>query len=44
MVDLYAALIMKGKKTIENVPERFKTAVLENLKALDVDGYGNPIV
>ena len=43
MADLYTALIIKGRKTINDVPEKFKGTVLENLMAVDVDGYGNPL-
>ena len=31
MAEIYAALIRKGKKTIDEVPEKLKTAVQETL-------------
>ena len=31
MAEIYAALIRKGKKTIDEVPEKLKTAVQEIL-------------
>ena len=43
MIDLYVALIIKGRRTIDKVPERYKDAVLADLYALGLDGYGNPL-
>lgn len=43
MVDLYVALIIAGRRTIDQVPEKFKAAVLADLKALGLDGNGNPL-
>lgn len=44
MIDLYVALIIAGRRTIEQVPLRFREAVLADLTALGLDGQGNPIV
>jgi hypothetical protein len=44
MVDLYVALIVAGRRTIDQVPERYREAVLADLTALGLDGNGNPIV
>lgn len=44
MVDLYVALIINKRRTIDQVPAQFKDAVLADLNALGLDGYGNPIV
>ena len=43
MIDLYVALIINGRRTIDKVPERYKDAVLADLNALGLDGYGNPL-
>lgn len=37
MAKIYADLIMKGKKTIDDVPEKLKSQVLEILKAAGYD-------
>lgn len=44
MIDLYVALIIAGRRTIDQVPLRFREAVLADLNALGLDGQGNPIV
>lgn len=44
MVDMYVALIIAGRRTIDTTPEKFREAVLADLNALGLDGYGNPIV
>lgn len=44
MIDLYVALIVAGRRTIDQVPARFRDAVLADLAALGLDGYGNPLV
>lgn len=44
MIDLYVALIVAGRRTIDQVPTRFRDAVAADLTALGLDGYGNPIV
>lgn len=43
MVEGYTILIMNGLATIERVPARHKDAVLTNLEALGLDGYGNAL-
>ena len=43
MIDLYVALIINGRRTIDKVPARYKDAVLADLNALGLDGYGNPL-
>lgn len=36
MAVVYATLIVKGKKTLEQVPERLKTEVADLLEALEI--------
>jgi hypothetical protein len=43
MVDVYVALIIKKRRTIEQVPAQLKDAVLAELNALGLDGNGNPL-
>lgn len=43
MVDLYCALIIAGKRTIDTVPVRYRDAVREQLAAIGLDENGNPI-
>lgn len=43
MVDLYVALIIAGRRTIAQVPDRYKDAVRADLLALGLDENGNPI-
>ena len=43
MVDLYAALIIAGKRTFARVPARYQDAVRETLLALGLDENGDPI-
>lgn len=43
MVDVYVALIVKGRRTIEQVPSSLKQQVLEELTALGLDLNGNVI-
>jgi hypothetical protein len=43
MVDMYVALIINKRRTIDQVPAQYKDAVLADLTALGVDGYGNPL-
>ncbi len=43
MVALYVALIINGRRTFSQVPEKFKTAVKEDLAALGLDENGNPV-
>ena len=44
MVRVYANLIIKGLKTIDDVPNKYKDAVLELLRKDGFDGYGEPLV
>ena len=41
MVDLYCALIIAGKRTIETVPARYRDTVKEQLAAVGLDENGN---
>lgn len=43
MVDLYCALIIAGKRTIETVPKRYREAVSEQLAAVGLDENGDAI-
>lgn len=43
MVALYVALIMHGRRTFAQVPEKFKEAVKADLAALGLDENGNPV-
>lgn len=46
MVDVYIALIVHTDithRTIDTVPAALKEAVLAGLKAIGLDGYGQPI-
>lgn len=43
MVDLYCALIIAGKRTIETVPKRYREAVKEQLAAIGLDENGDTI-
>lgn len=43
MVDLYAILIMHGKKTINQVPKKLRQQVIERLADLGLDENGNPL-
>jgi hypothetical protein len=43
MVDMYVVLILNKRRTIDQVPEQWKELVLADLRAIGVDGYGNPL-
>lgn len=43
MIDLYVALIIAGKRPFSKVPDRYKDAVREELRALGLDENGDPI-
>lgn len=43
MVDLYCALIIAGKRTIDTVPARYREAVKEQLTAIGLDENGNAV-
>lgn len=44
MVAVYVALIVAGRRTVEDVPSKLQAAVLEDLTALGLDGNGEPVV
>lgn len=43
MIDGYVALIIAHRRTIDTIMVQFKVAVLADLNAIGLDGYGNPI-
>ncbi|WHH58325.1 CD1375 family protein [Petroclostridium sp. X23] len=43
MVDIYVALIINKRRSIDQVPAQLKDAVLADLTVLGLDGYGNSI-
>jgi hypothetical protein len=43
LVDLYVALIIAGRRTITQVPDRYREAVRADLLALGLDENGYPI-
>jgi hypothetical protein len=43
MVDLYVALIIAGRRTIGQVPAKFREAVIADLNALGLDENGEPM-
>lgn len=43
MVDLYVALIIAGRRTIDQVPAKFREAVITDLSALGPDENGEPM-
>ena len=44
MARIYANLIIKKRRTIEQVPKMFKEETLSILKQDGYDGYGDPLV
>lgn len=40
---VYVALIVNGRMTIDNVAKSLQDVVLEDLKALGLDGQGKPL-
>ena len=44
MARIYANLIIKKRRTIEQVPKMFKEETLKVLKIDGYDGYGEPLV
>jgi hypothetical protein len=44
MVDLYVALIIRGRRTFEQVPSNLQPAVEEELFALGLGTDGKPLV
>lgn len=43
MVDVYVALIVAHRRTIDQVPVQLRADVLADLNAMGLDGYGNPL-
>lgn len=43
MIDVYVTLIIYKRRTIDQVPESIRAAVLADLNALGFDGYGDPL-
>ncbi len=43
MKDLYVALIIAGRRTIDTIPGRYREEVIEELAALGLDENGNII-
>lgn len=43
LVDVYIALIIRGRRTLESVPLRIREDVRIELDALGIDGEGNPV-
>jgi len=43
MIDVYVALIIHGRRNIEQVPSFLRTAVSNELTALGLDGNGKPV-
>lgn len=43
MIDVYVTLIVYGRRTIDKVPTNLKDAVLADLNAMGLDGYGKPL-
>lgn len=44
MARIYANLIEKKIKTIDQVPKKYKDAMLKILEKDEYDGYGDPLV
>lgn len=43
MVDVYCTLIILGRKTFEQVPNKLKSKVKEQLNSMGLDENGNPL-
>jgi hypothetical protein len=43
MIDLYVALIIAGRRTINQVPARYRETVRADLLALGLDETGQPL-
>lgn len=43
MIDLYVALIIAGRRTINQVPTRYRETVKADLAALGLDETGQPL-
>lgn len=44
LIDIYVALIVAKRRTIDQVPAHLRAKVLEDLNALGLDGNGDPLV
>ena len=44
MVNLYCSLIINKRRTLDDVPEKFKDDVIARLNELGYDTNGNPLV
>lgn len=44
LIDGYVALIIAKRRTIDTILPQCKVAVLADLNAIGLDGYGNPLV
>jgi len=42
-VTIFVSLIVGGRRTIDQVPSNLKDAVLADLNAMGLDGYGEPL-
>lgn len=43
MVDMYVALILAKRRTIDTIPVQWREPVLADLNAIGVDGYGDKL-
>lgn len=43
MVDIYCKLIIAKRRLLDQVPDSFRTAVIERLKVLGYDINGDPV-
>lgn len=43
MIDMYIALIIAGRRTLDQVPYTFHDLVAKDLKSLGLDEYGKPL-
>lgn len=43
LIDVYVALIVAKRRNIEQVPAHLRPAVLADLNAMGLDGYGDPL-
>lgn len=43
MVALYEALIINGRRTFDQIPDKFKAVIKADFEALGLDENGNPV-
>ena len=43
MIVMYVTLIVHGRRTIDTTPAHLRAAVLADLNAIGLDGYGQPL-